>query len=311
MYLFVWEMSTTETNGELLEHLISHHEKFLTVRTYTVHVLGEVAQKMERTGRICKAGKLAGKSITITGGVISLSAAITCITAGTASPATVPVMAVGSATAAIGGAVSNGCKAILHVKNRRRMVEVGTALKQDCVGIRTLLSNLFLKFQNFDYEPMLNTLLECKDVMDWLCHCSPEEVASQSQLLDEILGDVDVRGFGSDEVNDFLAKVIDIPGIRGAFEGCGMLQVGADDIVEIIGELIVGNFLPLRAIGLPLHILSLARGIHRFRKGTYKKVASCIRKVSQKLKDDGEKYLKQLRTIIKVMQELKHAAHNS
>jgi len=300
------DMSTTATSSEFLAYLISHLQNYLTVRRYTVQVLDEVAWKMERTGRLCKAGKLAGKSVTVTGGVVSLSAAITCISLGTSSPATVPVMVIGSATAAIGGVVSNGCKAILNVKNRRRIAEAGTALKQDFFGINAFRANLFQEFQNTGFEPMLNTLLEYKDVVDWIGQCSSGELVSQTELLDEILRDVDVRGFASDEVNDFLEKVIDIPGVREGCEGLGMLQVGADDIVEIIGELIVGNFLPMRAIALPFHILSLAKGIHRFRKGTYKKVAMCVRKLSQKLKDDGEKYAIHVSKIIDTIREFRH-----
>lgn len=263
-------------------------EQFIATRILTVQRLRECAARLERSCKLCKAGVIGGKATIVGGGVMTVAGTATCMTLGASAPCSVPLLVAGTATAAVGSAVKSGCRYTLRLKNKRRLKDIEEALQLDDKVTSTVVDDL-IRMLTFSKTSILfdvfNITSDVLDMAQALQNCAPEQMIELSELIVDISGinGADLYEFSTPE-SMFLSLT---PGLDELLLELGVLEVGSDGVIELIAELIIGDVLPLRSILLPVHIVSLLRGAHRFSKKTYLRAALSTRQLAEKLENDG------------------------
>ncbi len=291
-------MDSSSLSG-LVDDLKKSQERFNAVRASTVQRLRECAARLERTGKLCKAGVIAGKATVVGGSTIVVSATATFASFGATAPCTVPLFVAGSATTAIGSLVKSGCRYTLHVKRKRRMRDIEEALRMDGEVSSHTIDDLIRTLAQSKASALIDEYSFASDVIEvaqTLLSCTPKQLMELEDLMTNISGinGLDIQPFSTNE-SMLLSSV---PGLNELLDNLGVLEAGSSGFVEFLAELIIGDVLPLRAILLPVHILSLLRGVHRFSKKAYLASALCLRKVADELEGQGKAVSKSMDAVM-------------
>ncbi len=224
-------------------------------RQAIVDKLRHTAKRLERTNKVVGIVKIIGGATGIAGGLTSACIAFLSA-AGLICPLIgVIILGAGSITIKAGSTICGVAQVTKVVKNRRRK-DVLRALS----NYRDYMGRMLQELRPYIEEGPANVTFETWTRMN-LLHClyslgalgvsmAPQQLEAKAQLMDVILRHESPLSLHELPHNKVLETLYmwKVPGISTVLDETGISVVGADSLLEAVGEMVFDNVVPIAVL---------------------------------------------------------------